>query len=643
MKYIKYNYMVADFETTVYDGQQDTQVWAASCAEVNDPTDKVHVFGSIGGFIDYLVGLNKNVCCYFHNLKFDGSFILSHFMVDLGYKNAIDCDKEKNIGKFRQGKEIKAKEISYSISSQGQWYNIQVKVHGKVIEFRDSLKLLPFTLEKIGKDFETKHKKLTMEYKGARYPNCKISDEELAYIKNDCLVLKEAIEIMFKQGHKKLTIGSCCLSEYKKALNSKYYDRLFPNLYDEELDDEYGAENVGKYVHKSYKGGWCYLVEGKEKQIKTKGITLDVNSLYPSMMSSESGNVYPIGKATFWKGDYIPLEALSPERYYFVRVRTRFYLKPGYLPFIQLKSTFRYAPTEMLKTSDIYNPDDGQYYKSYIDFNGEEKQALVELTLTQTDWELVKEHYELVDCEILDGCYFNSAIGIFDDYINKYKQIKLNSKGALRALAKLFSNNLYGKMAASPTANFKVAYVKEDRTIGFRPMQSPGKTPGYIPVGSAITSYARNWTIRAAQKNYYGADNPGFIYADTDSLHLDIPINEIKGVELDEKEYCKWKLESEWDIGYFCRQKTYAEHGKNGWELKCAGMPDRCKELFIATIEGEESIAKITPNNEAEAEFLKTRRKITDLDIGLCVPGKLTPRRIRGGVLLVDDVFTLRK
>ena len=55
-----------------------------------------------------------------------------------------------------------------------------------------------------------------------------------------------------------------------------------------------------------------------------------------------------------------------------------------------------------------------------------------------TDWILFNEHYDLFDLEILDGCYFNTMIGIFDDYINKYMEIKMNSKGAMRTLAKLF-------------------------------------------------------------------------------------------------------------------------------------------------------------------------------------------------------------
>lgn len=55
-------------------------------------------------------------------------------------------------------------------------------------------------------------------------------------------------------------------------------------------------------------------------------------------------------------------------------------------------------------------------------------------------------------------------------------------------------------MASSQQSNFKVAYIKEDKTIGFYTQLANDKEAGYIAVGSAITSYARNFTIRAAQQ-----------------------------------------------------------------------------------------------------------------------------------------------
>ena len=647
---------VGDFETTVYKGQVNTEVWASASVEIG--TEDVKIFHSIHEQFEYFVSLDCNVLCYYHNLKFDGSFWLSYLLLDRKFKQGYE-EIDENTKKMKQPKDLHNGEVAYSISSMGQWYRIVIKTHSHIIEFRDSLKLLPFSVKRIGESFGTKHKKLDMEYKGVRYAGCAITDEEKQYIANDVLVVKEALEIMFAEGHDKLTIGSCCLAEYKKSVGTKTYKGMFPNLYEIPIDAEtYGAPNACEYVKKSYHGGWCYLVKGKEKQIKRNGTTADVNSLYPSMMSSESGNWYPFKEPTFWSGDYIPLEAMSAGHYYFVRFRTRFYLKPNKLPFIQIKNSLVYRATEMLETSDVVNIDTGEYCKEMIAINGDVVQTYVTLTMTMTDFKLFKEHYDLVDFEILDGCYFQAAFGIFDEYINKYKEIKLRSKGAQRELAKLFLNNLYGKMASSTQSSFKVAYDKGDGVLGFYTQPENDKMPGFIAVGSAITSYARNFTIRAAQANYYGADKPGFIYADTDSIHCDLPPDQIKGITVHPKNFCCWKLESCWDVGWFVRQKTYIEHvthedcepiEKPYYNVRCAGMPESCKKLFIKSVEGWNE-DEVNDMGEAEKDFLyedvectkPIRRTIEDFNIGLSVPGKLLPKRIPGGVVLVDTEYKMR-
>ena len=650
MKTRKARYFVGDFETTVYQGQEDTEVWAAACVELL--TEDVQIFHSISEQLDYLISLDSNIIIYYHNLKFDGTFWLSHLMIDRGWKQAAYINPENvNDFEFFQVKDMPNKTFTYSISEMGQWYRIIIKINKHTIEIRDSLKLLPFSVKRIGESFKTKHRKLDMEYTGFRYAGCEITEEEQRYIANDVLVVKEAIELMFTEGHKKLTIGSCCLAEYKKLVGYKAYDEYFPDIYQIPIDPEiYGVASAGEYVRRSYRGGWCYLVKGKHGKIYNGGCTADVNSLYPSMMSSESGNCYPIGEPVFWVGNYIPDEALQNYRYYFVRIRTKFYIRDGKLPFIQIKNTLLYRSTEMLETSDIYNPDDGKYYDNYVDFNGEVKPARVTMTMTMTDYKLFLEHYEPVDFEILDGCWFESAIGIFDTYIEKYKKIKLESKGAQRELAKLFLNNLYGKMASSPDSSFKVAYLREDKSIGFYQVTKYDKQPGYIPVGSAITSYARNFTIRAAQLNYHGVDKPGFIYADTDSIHCNLPPEDFKGIKVHPKDFCCWKLESTWDIGWFVRQKTYIEHviaedlepiEKPYYNIKCAGMPEKCKKLFELSMNGYEPKEE-DEYNETELKFLEKKRDITDFSIGLSVPGKLMPKRIRGGVLLVDTTYQMQ-
>ena len=645
---------VADFETTVYKGQQHTEVWAAAFVELY--TEDVHIFHSIDDLYEYMKSLKCNIRCYFHNLKFDGSFWLSYLLTVLEYKQASMEWTDEQGGfhaKWRQEKNMVSKTFQYSISDMGQWYSFKIKEGKYLIELRDSLKLLPFSVKKIGKSFNTKHKKLEMEYTGVRYAGCEITLDEQEYIKNDVLVIKEALEIMYNEGHDKLTIGSCCLEEFKKTIDKWDYKHYFPNLYELELQDTFGAPNAGEYIKKSYKGGWCYVVEGKEKKIKHNGTTADVNSLYPSMMHSESGNIYPIGTPHFWRGNKIPSDALKEDRYFFIRLRTRFYLKKGYLPFIQMKNTLRYQSNECLKTSDIFY--NGKYHKSYIDHDGEVKPSTVVLTLTCTDYYLFKEHYDLKDTEILDGCWFYTEKGLFDEYIDYYKQIKMTSKGAIRELAKLFLNNLYGKMASNTNSSFKYAYLKEDKTIAFVTIQENEKRPGYIPVGSAITSYARNFTIRAAQKNYHGVNRRGFIYADTDSIHCDLQPDEIQGITVHPTNFCCWKLESQWDTAFFTRQKTYIEHITHEdmqpieepyYSVKCAGMPEKCKDLFIKSLTITQKELKALyqiENKTPEQEYLSQGKKsLKDFDIGLCIPGKLMPKRIRGGTVLVETTYEMR-
>lgn len=641
----EYKYLVGDFETTVFKGQTYTEVWASAIVEMG--SDDVNIFHSIGETWEYLKALNQNLIIYYHNLKFDGSFWLNFFLKDAGLKQAVIKDEKTETAEFIDRKDMKNNTFIYSISSMGQWYSITVKLKGKYIEIRDSLKLLPFSVKRIGTSFATKHKKLDMEYEGLRYAGCPITEEEQAYIANDVLVVKEALEIMFEEGHKNLTIGSCCLSEYKRITGKHQYEEQFPNIYEIDIDETYGAANAGEYVKKSYRGGWCYVVEEKKEKLLTNGTTADVNSLYPSMMSSESGNRYPVGKPMFWKGDYIPDVIEKENYYYFIRVRTRFELKPGYLPFIQIKGNPLYKGTECLKTSDILDPETGDYIR-YIETENGLEEHKVTLTLTMTDFALIKEHYNLTGLEILDGCYFASEIGIFDEYIEKYKKIKLESKGAKRELAKLFLNNLYGKLATSPNSSFKYCFLNPDDALSFVTIDEHNKTPVYIPAGSAVTSYARNFTIRAAQANFYGVDKPGFTYADTDSIHCDLPADKITGIKVHDKNFCCWKLESGWDYGWFVRQKTYIEHivsedgkkiDKPFYNVKCAGMPKRSKDLFIKSMTGEGELGELTPE---ESEFIKVKRGLTDFKIGLRVPGKLLPRQIKGGVVLTPTSYEMR-
>lgn len=631
--------LVADFETTVYRNQNRTDVWAVGLVEMF--TEKVEILHSIDEFFDYLFKRTKeNFEIKFHNLKFDGSFILQHLMVKLNKKGfKLGYDEQQG---FLQYKDLPWRAFTYLISAMGQWYQIIIKNGHQKITITDSLKLLPFSVKKIGKDFKTKHQKLEMKYEGFRFPGCEITDQEKEYIANDVLVVKEALEIMEAQGHTKMTIGSCCMEEYKKLCED--YDVMFPNLYEYKIDqDIYGYETAGDYIRRSYKGGWCYLVPGKSGKVLKNGKTADVNSLYPSQMHSDSGNYYPVGLPKFFEGD-IPEKLIEGNErfqnfYYFVTIRTKFKLKPGFLPTIQIKGNRLYKSNKWLETSDFEYA--GQYYSEI-----EGVEAKPTLTLTCVDYELLKKHYDLIEPEILHGCYFISRIGIFDDYIDKYAEIKKNSTGAIRAIAKFFLNNLYGKFAASTESSYKVAYINDKGGLSFHTVIENDKKPGYIAVGSAITSFSRRFTITAAQENFHGADQPGFAYADTDSIHCDgVEIEDIQGIRIHDTDFNCWKIENQWEEGIFARQKTYIEKVSGEYDIKCAGMPENCKQIINWSLNSymptEDDIEKYDVYPE-QLEFLKHSMALTDFKPGLKVYGKLMPKQIAGGTLLVPSYFEMR-
>lgn len=634
-----------DFETTVYNGQTRTDVWAAACVALH--TEDVRIFGNITDFFQYFVHMRKTVRLYFHNLKFDGNFILDALMHQWGYRPAYQKLPNGEVQEIPD-KNMLPKTYKYSISTMGQWYKIIIRTNKyKTIEVYDSLKLLPFSLKVLGKNFGTKHQKLEMEYRGFRHPDCPRTKEEDHYIANDVLVLKEALEIMFAQGHTSLTIGSECLKLYKSMVDDGFglWDSYFPNVYEMS-----GAEGLscGEWIRKSYKGGWCYLRKGCSGVTVYNGTTADVNSLYPSMMHSMSGNYYPVGKPHFWTGDFIPSDASVEDRYYFLHIRTGFELKQGKLPCIQIKNSAMYKPNEWLENSLI----DGKYREipgpdGMID-------STVDLYVTMSDWELIKEHYDLWDTEIIDGCWFRAKIGIFDDYIDKFAKIKKEATDkCTRTIAKLFLNNLYGKMAMSTDSSFKYAESVDDSFV-FHDIHANDKRPGYIPCGSAITSYARCFTIRAAQTNYYGKNKPGFRYADTDSIHCDLPPEKIVGIKVHDKDFCCWKLESCWDSAVFVRQKTYIEHVTHNdllpvdpyYDIKACGMPAKSKSMLLSSMTGTAKMSECKTVEELQFLFIGGKRIIRNYDdftVGLKVPGKLRPVRIPGGVVLQDTFFTIHE
>lgn len=620
--------LVGDFETTTMNdrNQEETEVWASALVELY--TENVVVLNSIADTFYYILSLKQNMVIYYHNLKFDGSFWIDYLYRHQHFKNAYDPGEKE----WKKTKELNNNEVKYLISSFGEWYSITFKINGKIIEIRDSLKLIRMSVDDIGAAFNTKHRKLSMNYYGERFAGCYISPEEKEYIKNDVLVVKEALEIFYDENHKKLTIGSCCMQEYNRSL--KYddinYSEYFPNL-DYEITPGIIAD---KFVRLTYRGGWCLVKEGAENTVHRKGATFDNNSLYPFTMMNRD---FPTGEPVYIEGK----PKVKKRKFYFYHIKAKFFLKENYLPTLLINNNLRYKHGYYAKNSLPCS----DFTKNKFTIGNETFDDHMELYLTEVDLRLLEKHYNIIEIEYIDCLEFDTTPGdyLFSGYLQKYQRIKENSTGGTRTVAKLFSNNLGGKFGTSPNASFKVGEIVDD-IVKFTTIPAV-KQSMYCPVASAMTSYAREITITAAQKNY-----KDFNYSDTDSMHMNT-CNPI-GIEIDGKKYGAWKLEQKWTKGLFVRQKTYIEKFYNynkkklinfsipckltrrkptlkmktyvpDYNICCAGLPEVCKRKFIKQLKSG-------------------AKKMTDFKKGLEIFGKLQQKRIKGGVILYEDWFTMK-
>lgn len=549
----------ADFETTTV--ESDCRVWAYGLCEIGN-VDNFLYGNDIADLIAWCEDKPK-LTLYFHNLKFDGEFILYWL-----YRNGYKYEKDRRF--------LYRKSFTTLISDKGQFYSIEIyhDTNKKVITtIYDSLKIIPFSVYEIAKAFNLPDSKLEINYTETREIGHILTEHEISYIRADVTIVAKALNVLFEQGLDKMTQGSNALSDYKKTIGSKNFSRWFPMPdYDED-------------IRQSYKGGFTYLKEGYADKDLGAGIVLDVNSLYPSVMYYEK---MPFGEGIFFKGKYEPDKIFD---LYVQMLTCNFKLKKNHIPTIQLKNNLSFVPTEYL-----------------TDSGGED----VTLCLTCVDLKLFFDHYNVYNITYHSGWKFMSAHGMFREYIDKWNKVKsestINGNKGMRTLAKLMLNSLYGKFALNPHVQSKLPVYIDD-TIHYALDEPEERNPVYIPVGSFITAYARDKTIRAAQRVY-----DRFIYADTDSLHLigtEIP----KGLYVDDVVLGAWKHESTFSRARFLRAKSYIEEIDGKLHITCAGLPDKCHRFV----------------------------KWENFHSGTRYTGKLMMKRVRGGIVLSESEFTLKK
>lgn len=551
------NVYVVDFETLNSKEaieQKYSYVWLWDLCKVSNLK---HTTGTtIEEMFELIDNKNDTMVIYSHNLKFDGSFILNHLLKYCTYTSE------------------KAKlplQLSCIIDDKKNYYEITyINKKSRKITFRDSAKKIPSTVEQIAKAWHLPILKGSIDYRLHRPIGWKPTDEEISYIHNDTEIIARVLQLLYAEGMTKLTASSDSFNAYKSWLGKDNFEILFP-VFDIETDN---------FCRKSYQGGCCYANPkylGKELH---NVYCYDVNSMYPYAMAE---CMLPYGKPLkkFGKPKYDELYPL-----YITHIRVGMRVKQDLMPTIMKK---------------------GLYFSLKNEYITDTENQLIDLYITNIDYETMLKHYDIYYIEYFECYYFKASNKLLKDYILELYEIKNNSEGAMKNLAKIKLNSLYGKFAMNPKRSIvepkliegQLKLVIVDEIIG---------NPIYTPMAVFIASYCRNKLFKAIQDNY-----EYFVYCDTDSIHT---IGKAKGIEIDDKKLGAWKEEKHYTLFKCIAQKTYyGETDTNKRILKACGAPQSVKDTI----------------------------SYDEFEIGRQFGGKLRPVQVEGGVILVDTTFTFKE
>lgn len=564
------DYYVADFETTSYeqyllDGHTRVFMWYIE----NIYTDTDNALGlDLLGFHHWITrGSNTKKVIFFHNLSFDILFY-EYFLNEQGYH----CVEAKPL----------ANEYSIIRDDTNNVYALYIKVGSVEIEFRDSLKLLQSSVARLPN--ERGIEKLgDFDYKKLRYEKSlnDFSVEEIQYIKHDVWKVKDVLKVLLDDLGDHLTIASSSYDDWMDRYNkdNKWnYKNDFSII---ERDDEI-------LIRRAYNGGIVILNNDyRGRVINDEIIKLDVNSMYPAMMRNK---YLPFGSPVRIL-DTNNLKHLKRRKYnlfiYQVDVK-RMIIKEGYHPFVDTSKNYTFGrkksyPNEITNTVFMW---------------------------TNIDLDDIKKYYDIEYSIIYYNSFaFKSKNDTFSEYIDHYYTLRQNSKNIFENMfAKFRLNTLYGKYGSRKERSSLQTKYNDDGLLSFDVVDNESKKEYYLPLAVFITSYARNELITHIQ-----AEREGFIYADTDSIHV---------------------LKSKFKGKMYFHKTELGAWDNEGTAVKSVYVNNK---QYINIMSDGKRVRRIASLNRSSHHKVNLK----NMKIGtVIINGKKMKRHVKGGYVIVETNFT---
>lgn len=464
------------------------------------------------------------------------------------------------------------------------------RVQCKKYILHDSFKILPFSLDKLSKDFKLEHAKMDLwaavqeaypgEYKdkGDFFNRCSPDDPiYLEYLGYDVISLYELIE-------KLVEISTIPFDDFVKCLStasmSKY---VLKNGYDGELfgepektDFEYlteckawGSDKQLRYTDKKYieleylmrYGFYGGRTEVFTPYAKPRGGEIvayhfDVNSEYPAVMSLEKtlggtriGKHFPVGYPTFEDNEEFIKNDF--ENWLEFERGLGFISCDVYVP----KQDIPPLPVKMGKLAFVCGHITGCWTYTELAY-----------AIRNCGVKILKYHYQI---------HFKHTHPVFFNFVQKFYKLKDEGKrtgnDSLTFFAKLMLNTAYGwtclrrddKTALRDIKDREKyidneQYITENDELGYVEIWDIVKSDSIqVQIGAYVTSYARILLLDALRTQ---AARGTVYYCDTDSIVCEKPL---PPEMCDKYELGLWDCEAELVSGVFIQPKVYTERTKD--------------------------------------------------------------------------------
>lgn len=379
-----------------------------------------------------------------------------------------------------------------------------------------------------------------------------------------------------KMGFEGVTAGGAVRHYWKKNYKGWFYTKYKFNTID--INDE-----DLRIIDYSLRGGLCLINKFYQNKLLKNTYSIDVNSLYPYIALS---SVLPYDKPIYI--NYLDNEDLKTAE------KTHFKYKTCIYKIEFLKAKIKSKNMAWLgfrdANSTIYPPN-------------------LRCITYVWDFELkrILEDYDVKEYKILGALCFKVRKGLFDDIFDNLKNLKeTTEKGSVKnRLAKQYLNSFLGKFATKRTRSYDTFKLGEDDNVYIASTEAQTSNEYYLPLFSYITAKARVF-MASYINDIIGKEN--FIYCDTDSITC-FKCAGLNAIELDNKKFGFFKLESINELAIFKKPKFYAKQTTDG-EIKNVLAGINSEEIILTCEElkkGKNLYVKrlVKPSKSSEFPYMQ--------------------------------------